>query len=132
VGIQSKHLVLDLEKCTGCRICELACSFYKHGRFNPKMSAIRVHYNYELYRAEGFNACTQCGYCVSYCPTGAIGVVNGVVIINYSVCSGCLACVKACPIGALISVNGRPFKCDLCLGSPQCVKYCARGALHVS
>ncbi|MEM4550676.1 MAG: 4Fe-4S dicluster domain-containing protein [Sulfolobales archaeon] len=132
MGLQSKHIVLDLDKCTGCRICELVCSFYKHKKFSPKMSAIKVYYNYELYRAEGFTVCSQCGYCVSHCPTGALAIVNGIVVINYEICSGCLTCVKTCPIGALITVDGRPFKCDLCFGNPYCAKYCTRGAIHVS
>ena len=38
----SKGLVVSPDKCTGCRTCELACSYSKSDAFNPKDSAISV------------------------------------------------------------------------------------------
>ena len=37
-----KHIDVKMEKCTGCRLCELACSSVKIGEFNPKKSRIKV------------------------------------------------------------------------------------------
>lgn len=132
MGLQGKHLVLDPERCTGCEVCELVCSFRKYRKFNPKLSAIRILYDYKLGRAEGVKVCTQCGSCVHSCPTGAIRSVDGIVAIDYGACTGCLACAVACPVGAIVVADGRPVKCDLCLGTPACVRYCTRGALRVS
>ena len=37
-----KHIELNMEKCTGCKLCELVCSAVKAGVFNPKDSRIKV------------------------------------------------------------------------------------------
>ena len=37
-----KHIEVKMEKCTGCKLCELACSAVKTGRFNPRESRIRI------------------------------------------------------------------------------------------
>lgn len=37
-----KHIDIEIEKCTGCRLCELACSAVKTGKFNPRDSRIKV------------------------------------------------------------------------------------------
>lgn len=37
-----KHIEVKMEKCTGCRLCELACSAVKTGAFNPRQSRIKV------------------------------------------------------------------------------------------
>lgn len=33
---------MNLERCTGCRSCELACSFHRIKSFNPAQSCIQV------------------------------------------------------------------------------------------
>ena len=68
-----KMLVVDYQKCTGCRSCELACSV-SHGRAsNPAKSAIRV------IKSEGTGlsvpvVCQQCeeAPCAAICPVEAI------------------------------------------------------------
>ena len=37
-----KHIELNMEKCTGCKLCELACSAVKTGVFNLRNSRIKV------------------------------------------------------------------------------------------
>jgi Fe-S-cluster-containing dehydrogenase component len=37
-----KHIQVKMERCTGCRLCELACSAVKTGKFNPRDSRIKV------------------------------------------------------------------------------------------
>jgi Fe-S-cluster-containing hydrogenase component 2 len=37
-----KILMIDVKKCTGCRICELVCSLSHDGECNPLKSRIRV------------------------------------------------------------------------------------------
>ena len=36
------RLTFNYEKCTGCRACELACSFHKEGVFAPSKSRIKI------------------------------------------------------------------------------------------
>ena len=38
----AKHIEVLVEKCTGCKLCELACSAVKKGHFNPRDSYIQV------------------------------------------------------------------------------------------
>lgn len=37
-----KHIEIDVAKCTGCMLCELACSAVKTGRFAPREARIKV------------------------------------------------------------------------------------------
>ena len=37
-----KHIEVHMEKCTGCKLCELACSAVKTSAFNPRDSRIKV------------------------------------------------------------------------------------------
>ncbi len=56
-----KNPIVDLEKCTLCKLCEYVCPYF----------AIKVtdHVNVDL------NACFGCGLCESRCPTRAISGV---------------------------------------------------------
>jgi Fe-S-cluster-containing dehydrogenase component len=38
----AKHIEVLVDKCTGCKLCELACSAVKTGEYNPRNSRIRV------------------------------------------------------------------------------------------
>ena len=38
----AKQIEVIMEKCTGCKLCELACSAIKTGEFNPRDSRIQV------------------------------------------------------------------------------------------
>lgn len=37
-----RHIDVKTEQCTGCKLCELACSAVKAGGFSPRESRIRV------------------------------------------------------------------------------------------
>ena len=123
------------EKCSGCRVCEMACAIHRQKINNPKKGRIRVTTIYPHPVVRMPVVCNQCkdAKCISTCPTDAIYKQNGVVKIRHDDCIGCHACVDACPFGAMyvhpdIDV---PLKCDLCedSGQPQCVKMCPTGAL---
>lgn len=128
-----KILLLDVEKCTGCRICELACSFEKEKKFDPAKSRISVISWFK----EGLSIpilCQQCDAapCVDACPTAAIErcAETGIVKIDSERCIGCKLCMAMCPFAAIsIDEFGRIVKCDLCGGSPRCVELCPTGAL---
>ena len=73
-----KVLIVNTDKCTGCRVCELVCSMAKQNEFNPRKSYIRVLRNKEM----DFNMvslgtkCDFCGQCVEWCLPEAIKFVN--------------------------------------------------------
>jgi len=129
-----KILFVDPEKCTGCRLCEIACSLHQEKVSNP--SRARIHIvkweNAGLYVPM---VCQQCEtpICEIVCPMGAISrnEKTGAVIINEDLCVGCNLCVTFCPLGGVgIDKNRKIIKCDLCEGDPICVKFCIPGALQ--
>lgn len=118
-------------------MCELACSSFKEGEFNPDKSRIRVIDN----RLEGWSrpaVCLQCddAMCMAVCPENAISrkqTAQGdpVVEIDSDKCIGCHSCVAACPFGAIqFFPKLKAVKCDLCGGSPKCVEFCFYDCLH--
>jgi carbon-monoxide dehydrogenase iron sulfur subunit len=134
-----QRIVLNLEKCTGCRVCEAICSLNKEGEFNPVKSRIRVVRTVErsiLHNVPVY--CLQCEepHCMAVCPVGAISTSDeGIKTVDEVKCIGCKLCEIACPVGA-ITVNQEKavaIKCNLCteVGEPQCVKYCYREALQL-
>ena len=71
-------LVVDTDKCTGCRVCELACSLKKQGEFAPSKSHIRVLKNKDMdinIVALG-TKCDYCGECVDWCAPKALQFVG--------------------------------------------------------
>lgn len=127
-----KLIAITIDKCTGCRSCELACSYSKTGLFNPSRSRVRVIKMEEA----GLDLpilCQQCEdpICMDVCPVDAIKrKKDGIVDIDHSLCRGCRACLMVCPYGAISIDDGQMVKCDLCDGNPQCVQWCVTGALQ--
>ena len=132
---KGKVLLINHEKCTGCRLCELVCAVKHDGVSNPMRSRIRVM----KWEAEGLYvpmSCQQCqdAPCVKGCPVGALSRNEELnrVEVDYDICIGCRTCVSVCPFGAMSynTVDRAVFKCDLCDGDPQCVRFCEVNAVE--
>ena len=128
-----KALVIDPGKCTGCKQCELACSYVKEGEFNPSKSRIRVFDFHQDARFVPYT-CTQCSeaWCQQACPVNAITTNEwGVKEVHDGLCVGCKVCTIACPFGTVNynQVSGKVVKCDLCGGDPACAKACPTAAI---
>ncbi|MFA4925584.1 MAG: 4Fe-4S dicluster domain-containing protein [Candidatus Aminicenantales bacterium] len=148
-------ILVDYNKCTGCRTCETVCSAFNNkvkvgeeelpGLGNPYLANIRV---------QAFNpdvdipvACLMCrdNPCIDACPvepdpkTGRKALYRDEKTLaiknDLARCIGCQSCADACRakrVGAIIPnpQTGNPERmCTLCDGDPQCVKYCPYGAL---
>jgi Fe-S-cluster-containing hydrogenase component 2 len=132
----AKVLMIHPDKCTGCRNCELACSFEHEGRFRPGASRVQAF----TWEREGISVpmmCQQCdpAACVTVCPTGAMHpstTMAGVVDYDDSKCIRCKMCVIACPFGnaRYDAASSSIFKCDNCQGAPECVAFCPTKALE--
>jgi carbon-monoxide dehydrogenase iron sulfur subunit len=129
-----KLITVDIDKCTGCRLCELACSLKNSGECNPAAAMIQVSGADDLFSVPVM--CFQCDkpYCANICPTGAIvrDSASGTVTVIKQKCMGCKLCAMACPFGnvSFSSVKRVAVKCELCGGEPECVTFCPTRALE--
>ncbi len=131
----AKVLMIDYEKCTGCRLCELVCSVKHEGVSNPARSRIKI-VKWEWEGRYVPMSCQQCesAPCMSVCPVKAISRNEemGRVEIDYDVCIGCRMCIAICPFGGMSfdTLASKVIKCDFCDGDPQCVRFCEPEAIQ--
>lgn len=129
------RLLVDHRTCTGCRACELACSYRHEGAFAPSLSRIWVRKDEPAGLDEPV-VCRQCGVarCVQVCSCGALSrdPCTGAVLVDAGLCMRCGDCAEACPFGAIRihPDTALPLICDLCDGDPACVGRCVTGALR--
>ena len=130
------YLVGHFDRCTGCSLCQLACSERLHGGYNPHRSVLRIRSEREnLYHLPV--VCHQCSnpFCLNACPVQAIRVdeATGAKKVDREKCIGCGTCVRYCPLGVIFidPESGKSCKCDLCDGEPKCVGACPTGALEM-
>jgi len=152
-----KGIVVDYDKCTGCRTCATACSASNHrvlidgeevpGLGNPWLANIRVHrFNPDV---DVPNVCQMCpdAPCIAACPvepdpgTGRKALYRDeeqhTIKCDTDRCIGCSSCAITCATeraGVIIPnpETGSPERmCTLCNGDPQCVKACPYGALSL-
>jgi carbon-monoxide dehydrogenase iron sulfur subunit len=121
--------------CTGCRTCELACSFAHSQDGKPGRTRI-----YPL--DGGFKdlyvpvTCFQCDdpACAKSCLVDAItrNPETGAMELDHEKCVRCMACISACPFGCSLfdQQHNLVVKCDLCGGDPACAKFCPTKALE--
>jgi benzoyl-CoA reductase subunit BamC len=123
-----KRIRIDLDKCNGCRACEMICSAFhakpQYSSNNPERSRIRVVRDpvkdvyLPVYAGE---------YTAAECMGRDKYVIDGK---EYGECDFCRA---SCPSRGLFKEpdSGLPLKCDMCEDEkePLCVKWCLAEAL---
>lgn len=143
-----KVIYIDVEKCLGCRSCELECAV-AHSAAKSLLGALREEPRprprVQVETAEGFIVPLQCRHCedapcVAVCPSGALKKLGPEqpVIFQEERCIGCMTCVVACPFGLIRPDRDRSvLKCDFCIErqeeglEPACVSACPTGAIQV-
>lgn len=121
---------IEASKCSGCRRCEVNCSFFHSGKVGRNGSRIKV-VKIEDRGIDVPVVCQQCEerYCTK-CPESAITVGQmGEIVVSPTLCIACGDCESKCPIGAIELFNEIPHVCDLCGGNPRCVQECNLGAI---
>jgi len=126
-----KTIRVDVDKCNGCRACEVICSAFhatpRYSSSNSARSRVRVIHDplRDIYVPV---------YAGDYVPAECAGrdryTIDGK---EYDECAFCRA---SCPSRDLFKEpdSGLPLKCDMCesdpaLPEPMCVKWCVAGAL---
>jgi Fe-S-cluster-containing hydrogenase component 2 len=122
----------DIEKCSGCRMCEVACSMRHFGAVSPSLSRIRVA-KLEESGIDLAIACIGCEEkpCLECAVEGLEVGKRGEIVLDEEACIRCEECMPRCPIGAIGSHDGLPLFCNLCDGKPECVEICPTQALSV-
>ena len=109
---KSFAMVIDLQKCTGCGGCTIACInennvqagfawAYRISKTVGKFPNVRYEYIPTL--------CNHCAKapCVKICPTGAMHKSRGdITAHDPNKCIGCKSCISACPY-VVISRNSK-------------------------
>jgi benzoyl-CoA reductase subunit BamC len=126
-----KTIQIDVDKCNGCRACEVICSAFhaapKNSSNNPARSRIRVIRDPV---ADIFVPVYAGDYAAAECAGRDQYTIDGK---RYGECAFCRA---ACPSRDLFKEpdSALPLKCDMCesdpsLAEPMCVQWCLADAL---
>jgi benzoyl-CoA reductase subunit BamC len=134
-GEQMKKLVktitIDVDKCTGCRACEVICSAFhaadKYSSINPARARIRVI-------REPLTDIYIPVYAGDYAPAECAG--RGKYTIDGKEYEECAFCRASCSSRDEFKEpdSGLPLKCDMCEDDPPqeeplCVQWCLNDAL---
>jgi benzoyl-CoA reductase subunit BamC len=126
-----KVIKIDVDKCNGCRACEVICSAFhatpKYSSNNPARSRIRLV-------RDPLKDIFLPVYAGEYTPAECMG--RDMYIIDGRQYSECDFCRAACPSREIFKEpdSGLPLKCDMCesdppLAEPMCVQWCLNDAL---
>jgi DMSO reductase iron-sulfur subunit len=140
-----KGFLFDINKCTGCHACQIACALENELGFDRSWRQV-VTYNEARYPELPYFhlslACNHCGDppCMMYCPALAYYKDNdsGVVVLETQKCIGCNYCAWVCPYDApdYNQAVGIMEKCTLCQHrlqeglDPACTALCPTDALQ--
>lgn len=138
-GKQRWGMIIDLDRCTGCNSCVIACKLQNdtaNHRFNTEVQEKEAGSYPDSRIVFTPVLCNQCEDppCVPACPQEATyKIAGGIVVTDWNKCTGFGDCVTACPYGARFldpRFSNRVDKCDFCLDRlaqglrPACAEAC--------
>ena len=138
-----KAFLFDLNKCTGCQACEIACTIENQldgfsWRQVTTLNEARHPGSPTIHLSLACNHCEE-PPCMEHCPALAYSKdpVTGLVSLDEDKCIGCGYCSWACPYDApkFDRDAGVMTKCTFCEHrqaeglQPACVEQCPTGAL---
>jgi len=143
---EGKSFLFDLNRCTGCGACVVACTIENYDKQEINWREIYTFNETRHPEVPLFSlsmACNHCGSpsCVENCPALALSKDSqtGAVVVNPERCMGCKYCTWACPYDAprYNGSKGVIEKCDFCIErlrkdeAPACVCSCPTNALRL-
>lgn len=141
-----KVIGVRLDRCTGCRTCELYCAVERGSSGKTLFKAVQEvpspRARVQVVGSEGSPFPLQCRHClnapcVNACLSGALqrDPESRLVVIREDRCVACWTCTMYCPYGVIVPWPERGFalKCDRCLHMehPVCVEVCPTQALEL-
>jgi len=140
-------ILAEIDKCVGCRACEVACAEKHLGDVDISKAgeeallyARRMHVGIAMGGTKPMPIqCRHCEdpTCLFACITGAMhrDPNTGMVLVDEEKCVGCWTCLKMCSFGTIMvdPINHRVLKCDKCYMErpPACVEACPNDVLIV-
>jgi len=143
-----KRILIDAEKCMGCKNCSIAC-MHARRQSGSLYDIVLSDVSHESRNTILLNEkkqykplfCRHCARpsCANSCMSGAMvkDEATGHVWYDREKCAQCYMCVMNCPFGVLKpdrETGEYVVKCDFCKdkgGEPQCVKNCPTKAIRV-
>jgi carbon-monoxide dehydrogenase iron sulfur subunit len=137
-----KEVFVRLDKCQGCRSCQLACAV-AHSQSRNLFAALSEtpapRYRLYVEQSQALKVPLTCRHCdpapcLDACIAGALyRDEQGRVRQREEACVGCWTCIMVCPYGVIGRAKERKLaiKCDRCpdLAIPACVQACPTKAL---
>ena len=150
-----KRIIIEQDKCDGCKNCSLACmqahrvpitgTGSRGTIYDLDLLSLKNEARHSI-AANGKGGyvpvfCRHCAVpeCVGACMSGALKKDPGTGHIQYDDkrCGVCFMCVMSCPYGNVKpdrATRTKILKCDFCKDDnedPNCVKSCPKKAIHV-
>ena len=116
--------LFDINKCTGCHACEVACATWNATGAVSWRQIVKIESgSYPNVSVRNLSMpCLHCDHapCAQSCPVAAITKRrDGVVVVNQATCVGCMLCFWACPFGVpTFGAEGKMSKCTFCSDRP--------------
>ena len=137
---------VHLDRCTGCRTCELYCAAERGSDGKTLLSAVRESpLPQARLRVEGGHGSSfplQCRHCLKApCLDACLNAAlvrdpeTNLVVVKEDRCIACWTCTLFCPFGVIFPWPERKvaLKCDRCgyMDNPVCVEVCPCRALEL-
>jgi len=120
------RIKVDQKKCSGCHLCEMACSLFHLGVMNIEKSAIRIEKD-DL--GASLNRPVVCRQCKKMkCLQGEETTED----LEKRRFIWDKVRAKRCPFSALSVFGENAYHCNLCAGNPECIRVCTPKAITLT